>query len=299
MVNTTNAKANLRRSKLIDAAKTKTGKSKLVNIANAKAKKTQSAAGPAGSQNLRAKFQHASRPLHEMVRITLQERIQSGAYSRDIALPSVPTLADEFGVSAITLKRALRDLKMAGLVRSVAGLGTFIREQERFVLNMSAALKLSGMKDDALRSRRSLRIKLLSIAKSEIQEPALLPFNPPTQIYLRVEKMIFVDEIPIAFDRAFISLPIDQDFIDSLGARFIYEIMRGRQMPVISNRMIIDAAPPAEDAQVALGIPDGYPTLRKCYHFVAGAPPIRVYGISVSPFDRVACSLDSSEAIHT
>lgn len=270
----------------------------MVNTVNLKIK-PQVVARPTVSQSLSSKFHHGARPLHEMARITLQERIQSGFYPKDVALPSVPTLANEFGVSAITLKRALRDLKMAGLVRSVAGLGTFVREQERFVLSMSAALKLSGMKDDALRSRRSLRIELLSIAKSEIQEPALLPFNPPAQIYLRVEKMIFVDEIPIAFDRAFISLPIDQDFIDSLGTRFIYEVMRDREMPVVSNRMIFDAAPPSEDAQVALGIPDGYPTLRKCYHFVAGVKPIRVYGISVSPFDRVACSLDSSKAIHT
>lgn len=281
MVNTANAKA-----------KPKVGRSRSAQVKRSNLAAVSSIAQPSN-------FQHSSRPLHEMVRLTLQERIRSGFYSKDLALPSVPALAEEFGVSAITLKRALRDLKMAGLVRSVAGLGTFVREQERFVHDMSAALKLFGSKEDAFRSSRSLRIKLLSVSKSEIHEPALLPFKPPAQIHLRVEKMVFVDEIPLIFDRAFISQPVDEEFVEALGSRFIYEIVRERKMPIVSNRILIDAAPANADAQAALGIPDGYPTLRRCYHFAAGAKPMRVYGIATSPFDRVVCSLELSESIHT
>ena len=87
--------------------------------------------------SIAARFQNTSRPLHELVRITLQERIGTGHYGTHVALPSVPSFSAEFGVSAITVKRALRDLKMAGLVRSVAGLGTFVRQRERFVQDLA------------------------------------------------------------------------------------------------------------------------------------------------------------------
>src|SRR5690606_35904111 len=61
-------------------------------------------------------------PLHSIVRNALQGRIASGVYKSGEALPSVPALAAEFDVSAITIKRAFRDLQLAGMLQSYPGL---------------------------------------------------------------------------------------------------------------------------------------------------------------------------------
>jgi len=44
-------------------------------------------------------------------------------------LPSQMALAEQLGVSPMTIQRALKILKAEGLVRSVPGLGTFVSER--------------------------------------------------------------------------------------------------------------------------------------------------------------------------
>ena len=44
-------------------------------------------------------------------------------------LPSQMALAEQLGVSPMTIQRALKILKAEGLVRSVPGLGTFVRDK--------------------------------------------------------------------------------------------------------------------------------------------------------------------------
>ncbi|RWG74871.1 MAG: GntR family transcriptional regulator, partial [Mesorhizobium sp.] len=52
--------------------------------------------------------------LHEAVREELLERIKGGTYQPGALIPSTVMLSEEFGVSAITVKRALRDLQSLG-----------------------------------------------------------------------------------------------------------------------------------------------------------------------------------------
>jgi len=56
----------------------------------------------------------------------LRQRIQAGELGP--RLPSFAVLAEEMGVSPMTVQKALAVLKDEGLVYSVPGLGTFVRE---------------------------------------------------------------------------------------------------------------------------------------------------------------------------
>jgi GntR family transcriptional regulator len=63
--------------------------------------------------------------LHRQVYLVLRERLLSGAIAPDAQLPPEPTLCEQFGVSRITLRRAVADLEAEGLLRRVQGRGTF------------------------------------------------------------------------------------------------------------------------------------------------------------------------------
>ncbi|MGY5795601.1 GntR family transcriptional regulator, partial len=65
-------------------------------------------------------------PLHETVREEILARIRSGVYKPEESIPSAAMLTEEFSVSPITVKRALRDLHSAGALISVAGKGTYV-----------------------------------------------------------------------------------------------------------------------------------------------------------------------------
>ncbi|HUN45701.1 MAG TPA: GntR family transcriptional regulator [Stellaceae bacterium] len=63
-------------------------------------------------------------PLYHQVYLVLRDKILSGGYGADGLLPGEPALIRQFGVSRITVKRALDDLATEGLVRRRRGLGT-------------------------------------------------------------------------------------------------------------------------------------------------------------------------------
>src|SRR5262249_14297927 len=78
--------------------------------------------------------------LHDTVREEILRRVNANEYEVGVPLPSAAALAAEFDVSPITVKRALRDLQPAGILRAVPGLGTFVRERQKFVRDLDFSL---------------------------------------------------------------------------------------------------------------------------------------------------------------
>lgn len=68
-------------------------------------------------------------PLYVQLAGVLRARIQNGTYPVDRAIPSVAALIEEFGLSTMTVQKAVRVLKDEGLVLSVKGRGTFVTDQ--------------------------------------------------------------------------------------------------------------------------------------------------------------------------
>ena len=66
-------------------------------------------------------------PKHLQVYSSLISDIQAGRWKQGDRLPSEAELVQAFGVSRITVGRALRDLRVAGLIERRAGSGTFLR----------------------------------------------------------------------------------------------------------------------------------------------------------------------------
>jgi DNA-binding GntR family transcriptional regulator len=70
-------------------------------------------------------------PLYQHVYEQLKDRIAAGVYSRGGLLPSETQLRKEFNVSLITVRRAVHELGLDGLVDSRQGIGNFVRERPR------------------------------------------------------------------------------------------------------------------------------------------------------------------------
>jgi len=68
---------------------------------------------------------------HSQVFGALRREIQGGRWKPGDRLPSEAELVGRFGVSRITIGRAVRDLQQAGLVERRAGSGTFVKRQVR------------------------------------------------------------------------------------------------------------------------------------------------------------------------
>ncbi len=67
-------------------------------------------------------------PLHRQLFLVLHDEIDRGAVAPGEALPTEQTLCDQFGVSRITVRRALADLAEQGYIERRHGVGSFVRE---------------------------------------------------------------------------------------------------------------------------------------------------------------------------
>src|ERR1700722_6419479 len=66
-------------------------------------------------------------PKYQQVVEAVKNEILSGRYTPGQKLPSEAALVRRFGASRITVGRAVRELKEQGLVRRIAGSGTYVR----------------------------------------------------------------------------------------------------------------------------------------------------------------------------
>jgi GntR family transcriptional regulator len=67
-------------------------------------------------------------PLHRQLFLVLHDEIDRGVIAPGEALPTEQTLCEQFGVSRITVRRALADLAEQGYIERRQGVGSFVRE---------------------------------------------------------------------------------------------------------------------------------------------------------------------------
>lgn len=65
-------------------------------------------------------------PLYEQIKSTIDRRIETEEWPANFQVPSEEDLADEFGTSRLTVRRALRELQTDGVLLRVQGRGTFV-----------------------------------------------------------------------------------------------------------------------------------------------------------------------------
>jgi GntR family transcriptional regulator len=139
-------------------------------------------------------------PLYQSVHRELRRRILSGAYAPGVCLPAERMLIAEFGVSLITVRRALDELVLDGLIERRQGVGTFVRERARNV-----GVDMSRFTADVLNGRLRLVRTLL--------DDSLAPAEPDVaerlgvQAGSRVRHLMRLDcegGIPFSVDELFI-----------------------------------------------------------------------------------------------
>lgn len=98
-------------------------------------------------------------PLYARIAAHIAQAIEAGLYPRGSMLPSEAALCDQFGVSRITLRAALKELQLRGMVQRRAGVGTRVEatmSQDQFVLE-------SRTLDELVQFTDTLIVRLLDV----------------------------------------------------------------------------------------------------------------------------------------
>ncbi len=85
-------------------------------------------------------------PLHRQLFLVLHDEIDRGVIAPGDALPTEQTLCQQFGVSRITVRRALADLADQGYIERRQGVGSFVRDHGRTEESPAGRSYLDGLR---------------------------------------------------------------------------------------------------------------------------------------------------------
>jgi GntR family transcriptional regulator len=140
-------------------------------------------------------------PLHARVRAHLLDEIESGNLRPGDQVPTEPQLIDRFQVSRTTVRRALRDLEMMGLIDRQPGRGSFVREP-----HLEPRLdRLTGFVEDmqALGLNATAQVVTIERVPAPIDAADALGLDPGDET-VHIERIRLGNGQPITFDSSYL-----------------------------------------------------------------------------------------------
>ena len=135
-------------------------------------------------------------PLYRRLQDALRRAIETTAIGPQDALPPERELASEFGVSRITVRKALDGLVTDGLLIRRQGAGTFVsgRVEKQFA-------KLTSFSEDMAARGQVPRSEWLLRASGNVtpEESMTLGLSPGAPVY-RFHRIRFADDLPMAIE---------------------------------------------------------------------------------------------------
>jgi len=190
-------------------------------------------------------------PLYSRVETVLASEIDNGDLKVGDQLPTEDRLIARFGVSRITVRRAIQNLVSRGLVEIRRGKGTFVAAP-RIIQELR---ELSGFVEDmhALGRKPTARVIGKEIVIAEVAVASQLALTKGERV-VRIRRVRLADGIPLSFDETFLPLEIGKKIItNNLKVEPIFSLLeRKYDVPLIEAEYKLDAV--AADTEVAAAL---------------------------------------------
>ena len=192
------------------------------------------------------------------IKRSIAEGIASGRYTTGQALPSEHDLCRAFGVSRMTVNRAMRELAGEKLVRRVPGVGSFVAEP----VAHSALLELHNIADEI--AGRGHTHAALVVALDSIVPPAAaaLAFGLPPGATVFHSAIVHTENTtPIQFEDRLVNPDLAPDYLAQDFAATTPNAYLSRVAPLQSVEHVVQAVAAPADIARALGIEKNAPCL--------------------------------------
>lgn len=199
-------------------------------------------------------------PLHHQLYLALRQRLLDGSFPADAPLPGEVRLAEEFGVSRVTLRRTLDSLQSEGLVVRKHGVGTFPAPRGAPVARSRATNSYS---DHVYSTSRQVRHELLEyeyIRTPHFLDASEAKFGP---VVLKTVRVGFIRKDPahliIGFTPERLGHMLDRQ---KLSNRPIMEILQKGGVEIDQTELLISASAADATEAARLNVPIGSPLIR-------------------------------------
>lgn len=152
----------------------------------------------------------------------ITERIKNGTYKESHPLPDQESLAEELGVSRLTVKKALDGLERKGLIYKQSGLGTFISGNIPIQSKYDSPANIfTGLQN--LLGTQSVKSKIIKFKvefpNDEIQQNLKLKHTEPVYNIVRLR---IVDDQPLIIEHSYMPVKLVPDLDEKILHKSIY-----------------------------------------------------------------------------
>ena len=194
-------------------------------------------------------------PLYRQLRRSLREAINEDVLAPDDSLPAERDIAEDFGVSRITVRKAIEGLVEEGLLDRRHGAGTFVAS--RIQKNMAT---LSSFSEDIASRGWQASSQWLSKAEARVTPSESLALGlPPETVVYRFDRIRFAEDKPLALEHAIVPASCLPS-LDAVGTSLYAALELTGNRPKKALQRLQAIAFDAEQARL-LGVDEGDPGL--------------------------------------
>lgn len=201
---------------------------------------------------------NTSLALYQQVKDFISRKIQDGSWRAGDRLPSEHELVAKFGMSRMTVNRALRELTEQGRIVRVAGVGSFVAEQKP----QSTLLQIANLASEIRQRGHDYNCEMLVV------ERVAAPLDVAAALNLRTGESVFhtmcvhmEDGLPIQLEDRYVNPAtapeyLQQDFSRQQPSEYLV-----RNVPFDEIEHVVDAILPTAEQATRLQMEASQPCL--------------------------------------
>jgi DNA-binding GntR family transcriptional regulator len=228
--------------------------------------------------------------LYDSLAQELCRRVADGVYAPGTAIPSEAELVREFGVSAITVRRAIRDLTVQGVVLGRQGRGVFVVDRRRIERQLRGDARTS-MRDEIRRAGLEPAVKELAWALvTDAGAAARLGLRRRDPL-VRHEKLVLASGEPVSIDTVYLPWALGEQLREELRSDFVFPLLIRHGITVGRTELRFEGGAVSEEHAALLRLPARAPLILVHYTLLTptGAPILT--GVSTARSDRFVFAL--------
>ena len=206
-------------------------------------------------------------PLWRQVYDALKEQIEQNRYGDSLSIPTETKLMEQFSCSRVTIRRAMKELLKEGYIARQRGSGTSINPSRCEISTTLKAKRINEFND-----RRDRRIVSVSYETAPAEVTSFFQI-PAKKTVLKLERLLFSENKPIAVNTMFLNLELEPDRLKVYNGS-LYELLSEKGYPVteILERFTVSSFDERE--QELLGLDGPEVVMRRVRTGCSGTVPI-------------------------
>jgi len=197
-------------------------------------------------------------PIFRQLYVTLRNELTNGTFSKGEALPTEPELAQQYGISRVTVRRALDMLQQENFIERRRGAGTFVKDFESQLQS-----RISGVIENLISIGLDTTAELLTFDRRKppgLVSRALL--RPEAELMLLIERLRRHKGEVVSFTTVWVPGDhADRLNQSQLGAEPVVRVLEAEGLRAQSAEQSISAVAADERSSALLDVPAGNPVI--------------------------------------